>query len=58
MNNYAKIAKSNSIDGPILVQMYRLLKYLPFTPEGRFCSMDLYKSIKFSINLSFVKFDN
>ena len=28
----------------------KLLKYLPLTPDGRFCSIDLYNTSKFSIN--------
>jgi hypothetical protein len=45
-----KISKSNLIDDPIVVQINKLLKYLPLTPDGRFCSIDLYNAVKFSIN--------
>ena len=32
--------KSNLIDDPMVLQINTLLKYLPFTPEGRFFSID------------------
>jgi hypothetical protein len=45
------------MEEPIVVQINKLLKYLPFTPDGRFCSIDLYNAVKFSINLLFSKSD-
>ena len=36
------------VDGPIVVQINTLLKYLPFTPEGRFCSIDWYEGSSLS----------
>ena len=47
--NQLNAFKSNWIDGPILVHINKLLKYLPLTPDGRFCSIDWYKDFKFSI---------
>jgi hypothetical protein len=47
---YANIFKSIWSDGPIVVQINKLLKYFPLTPMGRFCSIELYKVFKFSIS--------
>jgi len=33
------------------------LKYFPLTPDGRFCSIDWYKAVKFSFNCTAVKSD-
>ena len=41
------MSKFNFIDELIVVQINKFLKYLPLTPEGRFCSIDLYNAFKF-----------
>src|SRR6056300_10920 len=45
------------MEGPIVVQINKLLKYLPLTPDGRFFSIELYKACKFSINWFSAKSD-
>ena len=48
--DYVNISKLSLIDEPILVETNKVLKYLPLTPAGRFCSIDLYNASKFSRN--------